>query len=112
MPFRERLLDDGQAEQLTLGEIKSWLRIENDLENTLLLALREVAVNEAYNLMQNDFEYENEQGDLVVEPIPFNVKIACQMLIAYLYENRGEEGNSLPHNCMRLLVPYIKLVGL
>jgi hypothetical protein len=111
MPFTERLIELGD-DQLTLEEIKSWLKVEHDLDNSILESLREVAVNEAYNLMQNDFEYEDEAGVLVLEPIPFNVKLCCLMFVAYLYQNRGDEPTQMPHNCMRLLYPYKKLVGL
>ena len=111
MPFVDRLLLAG-AEQITLTQIKAWLKVEHDLDNDLITNLREVAVNEAFNFMQNDFQIENDLGVLVDEPIPFNVKTACLMFIAYLYENRGDEQTTIPLNCMRLLTPYKRLVGL
>jgi hypothetical protein len=111
MSFIERLTENGQDSFITLQEIKNWLKIEHDLDNVLLENLRAVAVIEAYNFTQNDFEEENELGELVILPIPFVIKMACLMYIAYLYENRGDEQTSLPHNCMRLLMPYKKLVG-
>ena len=111
MPFIERLMND-PIEQLTLEQIKGWLKIEHDLDNLLLIDLKEVAVHEAFNFMQNDFVTEVEEtGELVNEPIPFNVKTACFMMIAYLYENRGDIQVGLPLNSMRLLTPYKKLVG-
>lgn len=111
MPFIERLMND-QNEQLTLDQIKNWLKIENDLENLLLIDLKEVAIHEAFNFMQNDFSEVGESGELVNIPIPFNVKTACFMIIAYLYENRGEIQTALPLNSMRLLTPYKRVVGL
>lgn len=112
MAFIGRLLDEGQDSYITLQEIKDWLKIEHNLDDILLSNLRAVAVVEAYNFMQNDFEEENDLGELVILPIPFVIKIACLMSIAYLYENRGNEETSLPLNSIRLLMPYKKLVGL
>lgn len=111
MPFIDRLINDLSEEQLTLDQIKMWLKVEHDLDNEILINLRDVSVYEAYNFMQNDFESEID-GELVEKPIPFNVKLSCLMFIAYLYENRGNEVTQLPLNCMRLLTPYKKLVGL
>lgn len=106
MAFIDRVLNE-----LTLLEVKSWVKVEHDLDDSILTNLKEVAVYEAYNYTHNDFEEEIE-GELVEKPIPFNVKLACLMFIAYLYENRGDEVTQLPLNCMRLLNPYKKLVGL
>ncbi len=110
MPFVDRLMTG--TESITLDQIKAWLKIENDLDNDLLTNLKEVAINEAFNFMQNNFETEVENtGELVNVPIPFNIKTACLMLIAYFYENRGNENITMPLSCMRLLAPYKKLVG-
>jgi hypothetical protein len=110
MPFVDRLSTG--AESITLDQIKAWLKIEHDLDNDILLNLKEVAINEAFNFMQNDFEIEVEDtGELVNAPIPFNIKTACLMFIAYLYENRGNENITMPLNSMRLFAPYKKLVG-
>jgi uncharacterized phage protein (predicted DNA packaging) len=107
MPFFDRV----QAE-IPLTKVKQWLKVEHDLENDLLEELKTLAINEAQNYMQNDFEEVDEQGELVLEPIPFNIILACLMLIAHLYENRGEESEHLPQQVYRLLTPYKKLVGL
>ena len=111
MGLIERLLDEASTEKLTLDQVKAWLKVEHELDNATLENLKEVAIYEAYNFMQNDFEEINEEGDLVDIPIPFNVKICALMFIAYLYENRGDLPTQLPLNCMRLLNPYKKLVG-
>lgn len=113
MAFVDRLTADADPNQITMDTIKSWIRVEHDLDNTMLSNLRFVAVNEAFNYTQNDFNHIDDiTGELVDDPIPFNVVMACLMLIAYLYENRGESQTALPHNCMKLLNPYKKLVGL
>lgn len=113
MAFVERLIKDGSEDQISLDLIKQWVKVEHDLDNEIFTSLREVAVNEAYNFTQYDFEHiDGDSGELVNEPIPFNVKMACIMTIAYLYENRGDEGSDLPLNCVRLLTPYKRLVGL
>ena len=109
MSFIDRMILS--VDQLNLEEVKDWVKVEHNLDDKILLNLRDVAVYEAYNYMQNDFEEEIE-GELVEKPIPFNVKLACLMFVAYLYENRGDEVTQLPLNCMRLLTPYKKLVGL
>jgi uncharacterized phage protein (predicted DNA packaging) len=110
MAFFERLTLDG-PDQITLDSMKRWLKIEHDLDNEILENLRAVAVNEAYNYTQEPFEYENDNGELVEKPIPFNIMMACLMFTAYLYENRGETNIVMPLTCLRLLTPYKRLVG-
>jgi hypothetical protein len=111
MSFIDRLMNDVD-EQITLTDIKSWLKVEHDLDNDLLNQLKVGVIHQAFNFMQNDFVTEVEQtGELVNVPIPFDVKTACLMFIAYLYENRGNENITMPLNCMRLLAPYKRLVG-
>jgi hypothetical protein len=112
MPLVERLTTELSPDQLTIDQIKLWLKIEHDLENDILENLREFASYEAFNFTQNDFEELDENGELVEKPIPFNVKLACLLLIAYMYENRGEQANAMPINIVKMLYPYKKLVGL
>jgi|SRR4051794_35791661 hypothetical protein len=111
MPFIDRLLLDDSPDQVTLTAIKQWLKVEHSLDDEILTNLREVAVNEAYNYMQYGFEEEDEVGELVEKPIPFNIIMACLMFSAYLYENRGENNITMPLNCMKLLTPYKRIVG-
>ena len=111
MGLIERLLDDASTEKLTIEQVKAWLKVEHNMDDAILENLKEVAIYEAYNFTQNDFEEIGESGDLVDMPIPFNIKICCLMFVAYLYENRGEIGTQMPLNCTRLLTPYKKLVG-
>jgi Phage gp6-like head-tail connector protein len=110
MSFIERLMTDPD-EQITLTQIKNWLKVEHDLDNDLLNQLKEGVIHQAFNFMQYDFQEVNEQGELVDVPIPFTVKTACLMFIAYLYENRGDNQTTMPLNCMKLLTPYKRLVG-
>ena len=108
----ERLTSPTSSERITLEELKAWLKVEHNLDDLILDNLKDAAVNEAFNYTQNDFREYNELGELVQMPIPFNFKLACYMLVAYLYENRGDLENTLPHNSRNLLEPYKKLVGL
>lgn len=112
MPLVERLTTELSPDLITIEQIKAWLKIEHDLENDILENLREFASYEAFNFTQNDFEELNESGELVEKPIPFNVKLACLLLISYMYENRGDDPTQLPFNVMKMLYPYKKLVGL
>jgi Phage gp6-like head-tail connector protein len=112
MALIDRLTNGDSPDYITLDMIKSWVRIEHTLDDDLLFNLRLVAVNEATNFTQNDFTHIDDGGNTVDDPIPFNVVLSCLMMIGYFYENRGESQTSLPHNCIRLLVPYKKLVGL
>lgn len=110
--FFERLTLDGSPDIISLDSMKRWLKIEHDLDNDILINLRAVAVNEAYNYIQNPFEEDRGDGVSEEKPIPFNIVMACLMFTAYLYENRGEQNIVMPLNCMRLLTPYKRLVGL
>lgn len=118
MALIDRLTNDASPDYIDTDSIKSWLRIENDLDDAILFNLRLVAVNEAFNYLQNDFNHTDDLGNLVDDPIPFNVKMACMMLIAFMYENRGEvmfdygSGTPLPVTYQVMLNPYKKLVGL
>jgi hypothetical protein len=111
MPLVERLTTELSPDVITMTQIKAWLKIEHDLDNDILENLREFASYEAFNFTQNNFEELDEKGELVVLPIPFNVKLACLILIAYMYEHRGDDPNDLPSNVIKLLYPFKKLVG-
>lgn len=111
MAFFDRLTREGSPDQISIDSMKRWLKIEHDLDNEILENLRAVAVNEAYNYTQESFEYENDNGELVEKPIPFNIIMACLIFTAYLYENRGENDIVMPLNCLRMLTPYKRLVG-
>jgi Phage gp6-like head-tail connector protein len=111
MAFFERLTDISSPNAITLDSIKRWLKVEHTLDDEILLNLREVAVNEAYNYTQEPFEELDIMGVLVEKPIPFNIIMACLMYIAYLYENRGEENIVMPLSCIKLLIPYKRIVG-
>jgi hypothetical protein len=110
MSFIERLMTDPN-EQITMIQIKNWLKVEHDLDNDLLTQLKEGVIHQAFNFMQNDFTEVDQMGELVNIPIPFDVKTACLIFIAFLYENRGDQVITMPLNCMRLLAPYKRLVG-
>jgi|tagenome__1003787_1003787.scaffolds.fasta_scaffold20919771_3 hypothetical protein len=112
MPLVERLTTELSPDLITIAQIKAWLKIEHDLENDILENLREFASYEAFNFIQNNFEELDENGELVEKPIPFNVKLACLLLISYMYENRGDEPNAMPINIVKMLYPYKKMVGL
>jgi Phage gp6-like head-tail connector protein len=112
MPLVERLTTELSPDIITIEQIKAWLKIEHDLENDILENLREFASYEAFNFIQNNFEELDENGELVEKPIPFNVKLACLLLISYMYENRGDEPNAMPINIVKMLYPYKKMVGL
>jgi hypothetical protein len=113
MPLVERLTNELSPDLITIEQIKAWLKIEHDLEDEILWNLREYAAWEVFGFMQNDFEELDESGELVSVPIPFNVKLACLLLISYMYEHRGNETNTpLPINIVKMLYPYKKLVGL
>lgn len=114
MPLVERLTTELSPDVITMAEIKAWLKIEHDIDDDILENLREFASYEAFNFMQNNFEETNENGELVNVPIPFNIKLACLLLIAHMYEHRGDDNNKneLPLNILKLLYPYKKLVGL
>jgi hypothetical protein len=117
MAFIDRLTDADSPDFIKLETIKSWARIEHNLDDDLLNNLRMVAVTMAFNYTQNDFNEETDTGELVEKPIPFNVVLACMMIITFLYENRGEvmfdygSGTPLPITSLQLLNPYKRLVG-
>lgn len=111
MPLVERLTTELSPDVITMAQIKAWLKIEHELDDDILKDLREFASYEAYNFTQNNFEETDDNGELVLKPIPFNVKLACLSLIAYMYEHRGDDPNELPMHVVKLLYPFKKLVG-
>lgn len=112
MPLMERLTNELSPDLITIDQIKLWLKIEHELEDSILWNLREFASYEVFNFTQNNFEELNEDGELVEKPIPFNVKLACLLLISYMYENRGDDPAAMPINIVKMLYPYKKMVGL
>lgn len=76
---------------LNLEEIKTFLRVENNLEDDLIQSLQKAAKNEAESFLNTDFHEYDEDGNLIKEnEAPEEVKTWILNRIAVLYENRGE----------------------
>ena len=76
---------------VSVEEMKSYLRIDNDLDNAMIQDLIISAKEQADNYMQNDFTTINETtGELVLTPIPLSVYRAIKGLVAYWYYNRED----------------------
>lgn len=67
---------------LSLNEIKTYLRVDHEEENELLMLLHSSAVNRCMDIARLD-----SVDKLKENP---NAKIAVLYTIAYLYENREE----------------------
>jgi uncharacterized phage protein (predicted DNA packaging) len=109
---------------LTVAEIKAYLRIDQDLDDTFLADLIKVAQEQADNFLQNEFQEQNESGEWVDIPVPFSIKLACLKMIASWYETKSDDTSGvnaggvtlqlgeIPWDAKRLMRPYRKLVGL
>lgn len=82
------------AEPLTLTEIKEYLRIDGEEENSLLTALLSAAISHSENYLQAPMPSET----------PTPVKQALLILIGHFYEQRA--GEDIPNVVYVLLSPY------
>ena len=82
------------AESLTLAEIKEYLRIDGEEENTLLTALLSAAISHSENYLQAPLPSET----------PTPIKQALLILIGHFYEQRA--GEDIPNVVYVLLSPY------
>ena len=82
------------AESLTLAEIKEYLRIDGEEENSLLTALLSAAISHSENYLQAPMPSET----------PTPVKQALLILIGHFYEQRA--GENIPNVVYVLLSPY------
>ena len=85
------------AEPLTLTEIKEYLRIDSEEENSLLTALLSAAISHSENYLQAPLPSET----------PTPVKQALLILIGHFYEQRA--GEDIPKVVYALLSPYRQL---
>ena len=109
---------------VSLDEVKSFLRIKSTDEDELLQALLDTAKEHIWNFLNNDFtETDSETGEVTYQDIPRTVEHAVKMLVAYLYEKRtpGIESEktgelsvkwNLPVEIQYLLAPYRRIPGL
>ena len=105
---------------LTVGEFKTHMRIDHADEDTLLESILDAAKLQADHFCQNNFTRTNEDGAIVTDPIPLDIKMAVMKIAASLYENRtdhisGENVAGLSYNtgitnwnARQLLFPYRK----
>ena len=82
------------AEPLTLAEIKEYLRLDGEEENSLLTALLSAAIAHSENYLQAPLPSET----------PTPVKQALLILIGHFYEQRA--GEDIPNVVYVLLSPY------
>lgn len=101
---------------LTVEEIKTFLKVENDLENELLLQLRDTAYQKVEEFIGFDFTTYKPNGDPLDNPytVPATMHLAVKQIIAYLYEHRGDEGaaEDMPLSAQKLLFPSKMWFGL
>ncbi len=82
------------AEPMTLTEIKEYLRIDGEEENSLLTALLSAAISHSENYLQAPLPSET----------PTPIKQALLILIGHFYEQRA--GEDIPNVVYVLLSPY------
>ena len=85
------------AELVKLEEIKEYLRIDSEEENTLLAGLFLVAKEHCENYLQTTLPGE----------VPTPVKQALLILVGHFYEQRA--GEDIPKVVYALLSPYRQL---
>lgn len=89
---------------LTLEEVKRWLKIEHDLEDQFLLELIPAAKEQAGGFVNRDW---------TAEAYPHSVRVDVLNIIAYRFEHRGDEtSGELPPIPLPGLKKYRLLPGL
>lgn len=95
--------------QITLQEIKSYLKVENDEDDTLINNLI-IAAKEHCKVFLGRPIDEEEMTDENRWTVPETVRIAIYMLVAHWYENRGVMADKLSgeiaYSVSALLWPY------
>lgn len=117
MPLAERL-------KIDLPRLKSYLRVDYDEDDALLLDLAKAAKDQVDLFLNNDFMGHNELGELVELPIPFSISLAIYQMVGAWYETRqlGVTSKNIggityqlgqtPIETINMLAPYRVLVGL
>lgn len=82
------------ADEVTLAEVKEYLRIDSEAEDALLLTLIDVAKDHCENYLQASLPSE----------LPMPVKQAMLILVGHFYEQRV--GEDIPKVVYVLLSPY------
>ncbi len=89
----------------TLDEIKAQCRIDNDLEDGLLLNYLNASAAEVERLTNRKLYFDKiPESDPYGLMISFDIKIRMLQMIGFWYENR--EGQSLPISLSNALMGY------
>ena len=93
---------------VSLDELKAHLRIENDLEDGLLVSLLAQAQAAAGDYCHTDFDE--------ADPVPEPVRLAVLLMAGHFYENRENSDRSAYSTMMTafhaLLYPYRAVEGM
>lgn len=108
---------------ITLGEMKSYLRIDHDADDELLTLLIATAKEQAQAYLNHDFTEIDEEGIVTYLTVPSSIKLACMKMVNSWYEYRDdvtEQSNlggrsrnvgDVPWDAQEILWPHRKLVG-
>lgn len=109
--------------EITLAEMKSYLRVDHNADDDLITLLIETAKEQAEAYLNHDFTVTDAEGIVIQETIPSVVKLACMRMVNTWYDYRDEvtETSNLggrsrnigevPWDTQIMLWPYRKLVG-
>lgn len=85
---------------IPLADIKQYLKVEHDLEDSIIERISAAAIQKASQRVNRDFD-----------KVPADVELAIFKIIAYWYENRSDQ-NEIPAEAEEILAPYYRFPGL
>lgn len=109
--------------QISLEEVKAYLRIDHTADDVLLTLLIESAKEHAEAYLNHDFTELDSEGMVTFLTIPSSVKLACLKMINSWYDyrddvtetsrlgDRSRNVGDVPWDAEKMLWPHKKLVG-
>lgn len=109
--------------QISLEEVKAYLRIDHTADDALLTLLIDSAKEHAEAFLNHDFTETDTEGVVTYLTIPSSVKLACLKMINSWYDYRDDQTSTsrlgdrtrtvgdVPWDVERMLFPHKKLVG-
>lgn len=88
---------------VTLDEIKSWLRVDHEDDDDLLVTLGEAATELAETRLRRPIVADDDASAIskTIDTIPKSIKIAVLVITSFMYENRNATDIELRDRVLR-----------